>query len=145
MRREINLESYLTNILEGVSISGDRVYYEIEDEETEDCITKSLPVHIALCDNCDGKGHHLRTSLRDIAFSSEDEDYDPDFMEEMRNDEYDECCEECDGSGRIYVIDEKNLNFKEQKEYNRIEQEAHDCAQDARDDAYTRRMESGGY
>lgn len=66
-----------------------------------------VPHKIELCPNCSGEGKHLQTSLRNIAFSSEDEDYDPDFMEEMMNGDYDQRCDVCYGDGRIYVIDEE--------------------------------------
>jgi hypothetical protein len=71
-----------------------------------------VPHKIELCENCNGEGRHLRTSLRDIAFSSEDEDYDPDFMEEMREGCYDQRCDTCKGEGRLIVID-KELCDKE--------------------------------
>ena len=74
--------------------------------EEEDKIVR-VPHIIELCWNCNGEGRHLQTSLRNIAFSSEDQDYDPDFMEEMREGFYDERCDTCQGQGRLIMIDEE--------------------------------------
>jgi hypothetical protein len=69
-----------------------------------------VPHKIELCENCDGEGRHLRESLRNIAFSSEDENYDPDFMDEMREGNYDQRCNICNGQGRLIVIDGELCN-----------------------------------
>ena len=105
----------------------------------------SLAVEVVLCGNCGGEGQHLRNSLRGIAFSSSDEDYDPDFMDEMREGNYDQRCDECGGEGRIYDLVEPLEGSKERALYDEVLETMGNYAQMDADDAYTRRMKSGGY
>jgi len=102
----LKLDPNIINSFEDVErLDGNRIEVGYEDDDGE---MQSATIHlkIELCHNCEGEGSHLRTSLRNVAFSSEDEDYDPDFMDEMRQGNYDQRCEECCGEGRILVIDE---------------------------------------
>lgn len=71
-------------------------------EEHEESVW-GLPVEaqIIICNNCDGHGSHLRTSMRDIAYTSDDIAEDPEFFDEMRSGHYDEQCKICNGTGRL--------------------------------------------
>jgi hypothetical protein len=76
----------------------------VNEEDCEQHEGLEQPWKVAICNNCEGTGTHLKTSLRDIAFSQYDDDYDPDFMDNMRNGCYDQTCEVCDGQGRLIIL-----------------------------------------
>lgn len=106
----MRIDPFLTHHFEA-EMEGNELHLQIENDEGE--VTDEIVPHkIELCPNCGGEGRHLRESLRSIAFSSDDEDYDPDFMEEMREGNYDQRCDVCGGEGRIYVIDEQYCDQK---------------------------------
>lgn len=90
------------SIFEPEWIDYNNIELHFDNEENPSAIVN---VKIELCDNCEGKGKHLQTSLRSIAFSRDDEDYDPEFMEEMMEGYFDQLCDRCNGQGRIYDID----------------------------------------
>lgn len=135
----IRLDSYLAR-LEGAHVSNECLYFEDGDGKEQ-----VLPLQIVLCENCRGRGSHLQSSLRDIAFSQEDQDYDPEFMEEMREGCYDQECYDCCGQGRIYVLAEQSESSPAFQAYQEAKESARDFARWDREDAAIRRMESGGY
>ena len=81
-------------------------YINLRDLDLENGETSAIvKVKMVLCNNCEGKGSHIKTSLRSIAISSDDEDYDPDFMDDMMAGHFDQSCQRCNGFGRVYDID----------------------------------------
>lgn len=92
--------------LENYDIKVELYKIYVNEDECEQYEGTEQPWKIALCDNCEGQGTHLVTSLRNIAFSSYDEDYDPEFMNDMCNGHYDQTCEVCKGQGRIITLAE---------------------------------------
>lgn len=76
----------------------------VNEEDCEQHEGLEQPWKIAICDNCEGAGTHLISSLRDIAFSPYDDDYDSEFIDNMKNGYYDQTCETCKGQGRLIVL-----------------------------------------
>jgi len=76
------------------------------DEERE----VEFPAEWEICEDCRGKGTtYLGWAARDQpAFTAEDMAYEgPDFMEDYMTGAYDSQCPECNGSGKVKVIDSK--------------------------------------
>jgi len=90
--------------LEGEEQEIVRVWINEDEYEEVQGVVKSHV--IVICPNCEGVGRHLITSLRNIAFSSYDEDYDPEFIENMCQGHYEQPCEVCNGQGRLITLAE---------------------------------------
>lgn len=118
----------LSNIeaLEDCDVKIEKIKIWINEDEEAIYEGSDQPWKIAICDNCDGVGSHLKTSLRDIAFSTYDDDYDPDFIDDMMRGRYDQTCEICKGEGRIITLssiadkkitDDIQLSIEADREY----------------------------
>lgn len=89
--------------------------YDEDENEIE------LPTKWVICSNCSGDGHHSRHLG---AMSQDDLDQqDPDFLEDWQAGVYDRKCEECDGTGKIKVVDFDRLT-PDQREAHKREYEA---------------------
>lgn len=116
-----------------------------EDDIQVDTTHCGIPFKYEVCDLCDGKGRHVNPGIDSNGLTSEDFDQDPDFREDYLNGTYDVSCYKCGGSRVMVVYDETRANdkikaimkdhFEQIEYYNKM----------LREDAYTRRMESGGY
>ena len=73
-----------------------------------------FPAVWEICNHCHGEG---KSSSYLGAFSREEfeEAFDPEEQEDYFNGAYDRPCEHCNGSGKVQVVDEENLN-EEQRE-----------------------------
>jgi hypothetical protein len=109
-----------------------------------------LPAEYVVCYQCKGHGSHVNPSIDGNGITgsewaelcAEDEDFAENYMGGV----YDVQCEECHGLRVVLeVIDDKFLSDEQKKlqkiYYNQLQS---DYEYD-REDAYTRRMESGGY
>lgn len=76
---------------------------------TDDGDEISLPTKWEICPTCRGKG---TSSAYLGAFTGDDMREDPEFFEDYMNGNYDRSCDECDGTGKIEVIDTEKLDEK---------------------------------
>lgn len=77
----------------------------ITDEEIGSC---HLREEWAICDLCRGSGGH---SNRFGAYSADEwNEHDDEFRENYISGLYDERCDDCNGSGKILILDEEALS-----------------------------------
>ena len=77
----------------------------ISDEQIERC---SIREEWAICDLCRGSGGH---SNRFGAFSADEwNEHDEEFQSSYLSGAYDENCDDCDGSGKVLILDESELS-----------------------------------
>ena len=65
---------------------------------------------VVVCPDCKGEGKILTPSLRNVAFTSEDFEQDPDFKEQMLGGYYDVECPTCKGRN-VITIDERKKYY----------------------------------
>ena len=118
--------------------------FAITSEDTGKETSFSIPSRWEICDRCRGNGVHDNPAFAN-GISAEDFAEDEDFRENYFAGHYDVRCEECNGTGKTLVPDETNLNAEQVAALAAHREELSEAARDARADAYTRRMESGGY
>lgn len=120
-----------------------RTVYDSDDNRVEETFT--VPFRYEVCDLCNGRGTHVNSSIDSNGLTSEDFDQDDDFREDYFSGAYDVPCCQCHGNKVTPKYDEARAkpDVKEKmRAYNEYRQE---FAQEIVSDAYTRRMESGGY
>lgn len=76
-------------------MSRDPVVYKDDDEIP-------LPTRWRICSHCQGDG---MSSAYLGAFTGDQMREDPDFAEEYMQGRYDRTCDECNGSGKVKVVD----------------------------------------
>jgi hypothetical protein len=117
---------------------------ELVDEETGDMVEQEIPAVWAICDRCRGNGKHDHPAFSNGITA--DEWNGPDWDEESRDaylsGRYDVQCGDCCGTGKVLEADWDNMDPDLAKRY---EEDLREEARGAREDAYWRRMESGGY
>lgn len=122
---------------------------EKEDGDEEEEVLE-LPGKWQVCHDCRGEGRTLTGSLRNVAYTREDFDEDPDFAEDYMNKNscLHEQCHTCHGRTTEMVVDEERLKYVKPdvlKAYNQwLKDEDERMAEEAAD-RRTRMMESGGY
>ena len=78
----------------------DIVRQAISDEHINPCPIREVWV---ICDLCRGSGGH---SNRFGAYSAQEwDEHDEEFRDNYMSGLYDECCENCDGSGKVLMLD----------------------------------------
>lgn len=105
----------------------------IEDSNGDEI---ELPTKWGICGTCSGNGKH---SQHLGAYSQEefDEAFDPEEAERYFRGDYDTRCDECDGTGKVQVVDESALSPEERIAFRKA------CADDRayeRECAMERRM-----
>lgn len=79
----------------------------------------SLPAKFAVCDDCEGEGKHMRSSMRDIAYTPEE--FHESFSEEEQDlyfgGGYDVTCESCKGKRVVLAVDYEACNTEEKELY----------------------------
>lgn len=116
-----------------------------EDEDGNENVIQ-LPSMFEICARCRGEGRHVNPNIDGNGISPQEFAEDPDFEEAYFRGDYDVPCKECRGDRVVAVIDEdacksKGLMAELQEYYNQQEQ----MSRQNYEDAYIRRMESGGY
>lgn len=104
-----------------------------------------FPAKFEVCGTCEGRGKHVNPNIDRNGISSEDFAEDPDFEESYFAGHYDQTCNECGGLRVVHAIDTAALSASQQVELALWEEEQEERAGYDREDAYTRRMENGGY
>lgn len=104
----------------------DTIELTYEDEDGEE-ITIEVPSKMEVCYDCEGHGMVLNESMRNYAYTSEDEEmHDPEFREEYfkRGGIYDVVCPTCKGKNVLAVPDEETINKNEKlkSEYEKYEE-----------------------
>lgn len=87
--------------------------YENDDGDE---VVIEVPSKMEVCDDCEGHGTVLNESMRNYAYTSEDEEFhDPEFREEYfkRGGIYDVQCPTCKGKNVVEVPDEEAINRNE--------------------------------
>lgn len=104
---------------------------------------KGLPTKWAICDCCRGSG-----TMENPAFSNGftlDEFYETFDDEESREDyfagAYDVVCDECEGSGKVQVLDVERCTFSQKRLAVTYRKEAREDAKEAREAEMLRRAE----
>lgn len=117
--------------------------YDSDDNYVEETFT--VPFRYVVCELCNGRGTHVAASIDGNGLTSEDFDQDDDFRDAYFNGDYDVPCCKCHGNKVTPEYDESRAkpDIKEKMlAYNKYRQ---DVAEDMVNDAYTIRMENGGY
>jgi len=129
-----------------------KLYNCSEDDSDEDSETAyELPSRFAVCSRCEGHGTHLAPSIGEHAYSAEEfaESFDEEEAGQYfkRGGIYDVPCEECRGRRVVEVPDEAQISRdpKLAALYARWQEQERESARSDAEDAYTRRMESGGW
>jgi hypothetical protein len=73
------------------------------DVATDDDGNIRLPAKWAICDGCDGEGHHAK-HIGGMVQQDLDEGF-RDVIEDYMGGVYDRKCEDCDGTGKVLVVD----------------------------------------
>jgi len=120
------------------------IRFTLTDDESGEETEHSLPSRWDICGRCRGSGKHDHPAFSN-GLTQEDFAEDPDFKEDYMEGRYDVSCSECGGTGKVLVPDEAAMNPEQLRLLAVYEQQCSEMARDAAADAYTRRMESGGY
>ncbi len=83
------------------------VFIETEDGEVEEIY---LPYVWQICDDCKGSG--TRDNLGAITADEWNNDWDDDEKEMYLSGAYDVRCEDCDGTGKVQVVDTERCDPK---------------------------------
>jgi hypothetical protein len=117
-----------------------------EDEEGEYEEMVELPYRYVICEVCEGHGTHVNPSVdRDGITESERAEMDPEEWSAYRGGAYDQTCNTCGGSGKAVDFDREKMTPEQIKFLTKHEEDQYEFAKMDREDARTRRMESGGY
>lgn len=85
---------------------------EVEHGADEDHVIQ-LPAKYEICSTCRGTGGH---SLRFGAITQRDrEQWDDDSFDAYMNGDYDETCDDCEGTGKVLVVDRERVRTEAQK------------------------------
>ena len=123
-------------------MKSDKIILYKTDAEGYD-LEVELPTCFGVCPRCKGEGKHVNPNIDGNGItSSEMEELGQDFIEDYLGGVYDVTCQECGGLRVVPVLDESRVSEADLKAYQDQEENA---ARDRAADAYTRRMESGGY
>jgi hypothetical protein len=119
-------------------------FYEAEEE-----IEVTLPGKNVVCSQCEGTGTMVNPAIDGNGLTSDDFAEDPDFREDYFAGAFDQACSCCHGHKLIVEPDESYRNqpayasaWRAYEQY--LDDKAFESRQRA-EDAYTRRMENGGY
>lgn len=117
-----------------------------EDGETTESI--EVPSRMEVCHDCDGHGSVLNASMRYHAYSEEEfEEFDEEERAGyfQRGGMYDVTCPTCKGVRVVAVPDLARCNAAQRAAVEAKQEDDAERAREDRADAYTRRMENGGY
>lgn len=103
----------------------------------DDGSERELPFVWEICSHCEGGGTDRGASVECDGggiTASEAAELGDDFMEDYRRGFYDKPCGECEGTGKVQVVDFKKLSKPDQQAWNQQ-------VRDERDDRAVERME----
>lgn len=118
-----------------------------EDDECDYADSVEFPAVWVICSRCDGEGKHVNPAVDGHGITSEEweRDWDEDSREGYFSGRYDVRCEAGCNDGKVMVVDVDHLGPELKAQYDRWQAQEDEAAQSRAEDAYTRRMESGGY
>jgi hypothetical protein len=73
------------------------------DEAPDDDLRATLPTYWAICQDCQGEGHHAK-HIGEITSDQWNHEWDEDERESYLRGGYDTRCDTCDGSGKVREI-----------------------------------------
>lgn len=117
----------------------------IHSYDRDEDLEVSIPAKYEVCSRCDGRGTHVNPSIDGNGLTQSDFADDPDFAEDYFAGRYDVQCYECRGLRVVPVPDESKFRLSHRIAFRIWELQEEQRAQWNREDAYIRRMESGGY
>lgn len=112
-----------------------------EGEEVE----TDFPAKFDVCGTCEGRGSHVNPSIDRNGITEEEFNEDPDFRESYFSGAYDMQCVECKGLRVVPVVNLEACDAAQQADLAIWEKQEQNRADDERADAYTYRMECGGF
>ncbi len=119
-----------------------KIEFTYENDDGDE-VVEELPTKYEVCDRCRGEGKHTNPAIDGNGITaSEWAEWDYEDRENYMNGVYDVSCEECCGNRVILVPDEDNCPADLLEKYYK---NMRDKRQYDYEDAYIRRMESGGY
>jgi hypothetical protein len=119
------------------------VHYDDEGDEH----VLEMPAVWVVCPDCEGHGSVLNPSMRHHAYTEEEFRHfsaDERHAYFTRGGMYDVQCPTCRGRTTVKVVKEDALTETQRAAYKAHQKREAEAAADARADAFTRRMESGG-
>lgn len=149
--RNITVDIYLDNI---DTTKVDMTQFNSNDEDSDGNVISvpyEFPARKEICHRCDGEGQHTNPNIDGHGITAEEwhNEWDEDEREGYMNGRYDVVCEECRGNKIVMVIDEETIQSNGTEEcrvmYAIYQKQLEDKAASDQEDAYTRRMECGGY
>ncbi len=112
----------------------------VDDTDGEHQETDKLPAKWIICPTCNGEGKHS-LHLGAITEEDRDRDWSQDEFEDYTLGGYDRRCEDCEGSGKLLMVDDKSCPKALLEAYQSHER----CRlEDERADRITAYHESGG-
>jgi hypothetical protein len=117
------------------------IVLHVNDDEEE--VEIEIPCTYQVCETCNGKGSHVNPSIDAHGISAEEwaNDWDEEDRETYLSGGYDQPCNECGGLRVVAAPDEQRLTEQMKEALKAAERTQHVNYEDA----YIRRMESGGY
>lgn len=100
--------------------------------ETAEGETITLPYKWHICGSCRGDG---KSSAYLGAFTAEDMREDPDFAEEYMAGRYDRTCEECNGAGKVALVDRRGCKPELLAEWDEMRRFDAECRREQENEA----------
>lgn len=110
-----------------------------------DEVEVDFPAKFEVCGTCEGRGSHVNPNIDRNGISEEQFAEDEDFRESYFSGAYDVPCVECKGLRVVPGVDFDACNASQKADLAIWEEQQQERARWDAEDAYTRRMENGGY
>ena len=123
------------------------IFVDAQTDDDPDEIEVEFPAVYEMCHRCEGHGKHSNPSIDGHGITEEEwvNEWDEEGREMYLRGGYDITCTKCKGVRVVAVIDEDSLTPEQKKYFESWQEQEEDRMQMIREDAYTYRMESGGY
>lgn len=135
-------EDELESISEPIQDSCDTLAAHHERAFDSDCILLELPVKMAVCGTCDGKGSHVNPAIDGNGITASEFAEDPEFAKDYFGGIFDVVCYDCGGNNVVPDInrDENVYTEEHAKSEARFDEHMEDEAAFAAEQAAERRM-----